>query len=291
MSAAQSNSVMSDLDSAPNPPTSDTSNPTSQQGNALPTGYGEIDHGNGSGFTPASTILPPMTDEDRREMGFPDPSNQTGRGTSPTAANGSVNHGNERAQGNSGARTVNGESYRGNQPTSINITNYLDDWSAEEWGGLEEAISSQNNEPSASMDEFWTLERDGFDPFNTTPASHRVTNGNVPNRGHASDPMRRLDTPLPTGDVVENSNARSLDDEPSVYVSDLQLGTPTEEMLAMLAPLSHYSEDEASSAALGEDTTASSQADPTTLTSRRYRRAVRRVGSLRQMTPEEIRTF
>jgi hypothetical protein len=47
----------------------------------------EVDPDNGSGFTLANTILPQMTNEDRREMEFTGPSSQTDQGTSPTATN------------------------------------------------------------------------------------------------------------------------------------------------------------------------------------------------------------
>jgi hypothetical protein len=134
--------------------------------------------------------------------------------------------------------------------------------------------------------------------------------------GHASDPIRHPDTLLPNGDV-ENCNALaqgSLDDVPLVYMSDLQSRTPSRERLAGLVLYSEYSEDEASSTAPGEETTAGSQANPTNPIRRRHltpladndpsstrvanggvrnhnRRAVRPVESLRRTTSEENRIF
>ncbi|KAF1963894.1 hypothetical protein BU23DRAFT_638901 [Bimuria novae-zelandiae CBS 107.79] len=123
--------------------------------------------------------------------------------------------------------------------------------------------------------------------------------------GHASDPVRRPETPLPTGDVENDARAQD-------NVDDVA-GTPTNGMLAVLATFSQYPEDEASSAS-GEDTTVGSQANPTNPTRRRRlipladnnpnstrvangrvenhdRRTLRHVGSLRQMTSEENRAF
>lgn len=134
--------------------------------------------------------------------------------------------------------------------------------------------------------------------------------------GLASNPIRRPDTPLPTSEIeYGNAEARgSPNDIPSVYVSSLRLRTPTGDMNAVLAGSSQYSEDEASSAALGEDTVTGSQANPTNPRTRHRitpladsnpnatgvanegvrnhnRRAPRPVPSLRQMTSGEHRAF
>ncbi|KAL5375090.1 hypothetical protein PMIN06_012292 [Paraphaeosphaeria minitans] len=413
---------MSDLNSQPNASTSETSNPTSQRGNASPTGNGEVNHGNGARepSTPARSILLEMTDRNRMELGLEDfdsvtdPSDQTGQSTSPTAArnrtpNGTTGNPQEPQDNAEGdrrdhrAETSNIASY--DQPTPTNLDNYLRNLSAGESRLLEEAIHSQNDGPSACMSEFWTYSRNGFDLFHTdsseppvaavtenpallgapqtnhfnpqadnssnsgifnvttfdnnTPATHRVTNGSVPNHnrqagrnisdstlreeerptrlsdflpqadratqeqwpdawtaalsGHASA-VRRPETPLPTGDVENDARAQdNVDDVASVYVSDLQLGTTTNGMLAVLATFSQHPEDEASSAS-GEDTTVGSQANPTNPTRRRRlmplannnpnstrvangrvdnhdRRTLRHVGSLRRMTSEENRAF
>ncbi|KAF1979393.1 hypothetical protein BU23DRAFT_563578 [Bimuria novae-zelandiae CBS 107.79] len=172
------------------------------------------------------------------------------------------------------------------------------------------------DEPSANMAEFWTFSTDGFDPFYTdssaTPQAAAAENPAVslsdllpeedpaiqeqPQNAwataiceHASHPRRHLNTPLLAGDGAENGNAPSLDDLP-VHVSNLRLGTPTEERLAVLAQFSDYPEDDASNAALGEDSTASSQRDATTLTRRRNRGAARR-GMLTRTTSEANQAF
>ncbi|KAF1973274.1 hypothetical protein BU23DRAFT_554254 [Bimuria novae-zelandiae CBS 107.79] len=342
--------------------------------------------------------------------------NGQGRDSTPSASMVSADTSNSRTLNNTPHDNAEGDrrDYRAeasniasyDQPTPTNLNNHLRDWSADESPLLEEAIRSQNNEPSACMSEFWTYSRNGFDNFHTnsseppvltvtenpallgapqtnhfnpqaddssnlgvfnvtpfgnnTPATHTVTNGSVPNHnrqdgrnisdstlreerptrlgdflpqadpatqeqwqdawtaalsGHASDPVRRPETPLPTGNV-ENGNARaqdSLGDVASVDGSGLQLGTPTNGMLAVLETFSQYPEDETSSAS-GEDTTAGSQANLTNTTRRRRlipladndpnstraangrpdnhgHRALRYGGSLRRMTSEENRAF
>ncbi|KAF1970872.1 hypothetical protein BU23DRAFT_600616 [Bimuria novae-zelandiae CBS 107.79] len=342
--------------------------------------------------------------------------NSQGRDSTPSASMVSADTSNSRTPNNTPQDNAEGDrrdhraerstiaSY--DQLTPANLNNHLRDCSADESRLSEEAIHSQNDEPSACMSEFWTYSRNGFDTFHTnsseppvvavtenpallgapqtnhfnpqaddssnpgvfnvtpfgnnTPATHTVTNGSVPNHnhqagsnisdstlreeerptrlsdfllqadpatqeqwqdewtaalsGHASDPVRRPETPLPTGNV-ENGNARaqdSLGDVASVDVSGLQLGTPTNGMLAVLETFSQYPEDEANSAS-GEDTTAGSQANPTNPTRRRFLipladnnpnstrvangrvdnhdRRTLHVGSLRRMTSEENRAF
>ncbi|KAF1980439.1 hypothetical protein BU23DRAFT_548593, partial [Bimuria novae-zelandiae CBS 107.79] len=285
--------------------------------------------------------------------------NSQGRDSTPSASMLSADTSNSRTPNNTPQDNAEGDrrdhraeasniaSY--DQPTPTNLDNHLRDWSADESRLLEEAIHSQNDQPSACMSESWTFSPNGFDLFhtdsseppvaavtenpaslgapqtnhfnlqadnssnsgvfnvtpfgNTTPATHTVTNGSVPNynrqagRNMSDSTLREEERPtrlsdfLPQADPATqeqwqdawtaalsghasdpcNGNARardSLGDVASVDGSGLQLGTPTNGMLTVLENFSQYPEDEASSAS-GEDTTAGSQANPTNPTRRR----------------------
>ncbi|KAF2681107.1 hypothetical protein K458DRAFT_392333 [Lentithecium fluviatile CBS 122367] len=264
-----------------------------------------------------------------------------------TIADGQPNGGDETHPAGENANTVSPD-----QPTPINLNYYLPEMSVEErqhwqemWTSGDVAASDFNypsvyvppssDGPNADYNILMGLDPSDQTGQGTSPAAANGFEGSTPNGGLNPTGSHTI-APPPSVREVENDYNHL----PSVYLSELLMGTPNEESIAALEPLRHYPEDEAGNATPGEGPTASSQTDQTNIrsgnarslvdqtavhmsglqletqtdddsegeasgtpgetgassqanraTPRRNRRGVRRVGRLSRMTPEETEAF
>jgi len=239
--------------------------------------------------TMASSLTTEMTDDERRELGL------VGSGTGNDVS--------RNAHSESQTPACTGEALE-NIP-AVSMADFMTGWTNVDILMGNSILSG--NELAASKDSLRFVQCDG-----SVITSHTIANGNsapgeddqptrlsgfLPQEDPAtlkqwqnmwnSDPVRRQNTPIPTPTPLER-----VDDLPSVYLSNLRLGPPTEAQRAAYALFfDNSSEYKAGSTAPGEETTASNQANRLAPAPRRNPRDARRGSgrrsSLRRTTEAE----